>query len=178
MKAMVLENFGGPDMLKLHEIEDPVLGANEVRVSVQAGGICHHDVMHRAGMLPGAKTGVVLGHETAGEIVEVGSAVQTRKPGDRVVVYQRRFCGLCRNCLRGRQDMCKATGLPGVDTEGGYAEFVTVPEVSTFLIPASVGWAAAALSSCPIGTSIRALRGHRVMVLVQMQAGTLYAVRL
>ena len=159
MKAMVLENFGGPDMLKLHEIEDPVLGANEVRVSVQAGGICHHDVMHRAGMLPGAKTGVVLGHETAGEIVEVGSAVQTRKPGDRVVVYQRRFCGLCRNCLRGRQDMCKATGLPGVDTEGGYAEFVTVPEVSTFLIPASVGWAAAALSSCPIGTSIRALRG-------------------
>ncbi len=159
MKAMVLENFGGPDMLKLKDIEEPVLGPYDVRVSVQAGGICHHDVMHRSGALPGAKIGVVLGHETAGEIVEVGKGVRTRKLGDRVVVYQRRFCGICRNCLRGRQDMCKASGLPGVDTEGGYAEFVTVPEVLTFLIPDNVGWAAAALSSCPIGTSIRALRG-------------------
>ena len=94
MKAMVLENFGGPDMLKLKDIEEPVLGPYDVRVSVQAGGICHHDVMHRSGALPGAKIGVVLGHETAGEIVEVGKGVRTRKLGDRVVVYQRRFCGI------------------------------------------------------------------------------------
>jgi acryloyl-coenzyme A reductase len=159
MKAVVLQGFGNPEMLKIQEIETPQPGPEEVLVAVRAGGICHHDVMHRAGKLPGAKTNVVLGHETAGEIVDVGAAVTTRRKGDRVVVYQRRFCGTCRNCLRGRQDMCRATGLPGVDTEGGYAEYVAVPAAATFTIPDNLDWAAAALASCPIGTSVRALRG-------------------
>lgn len=159
MKAMVLEGFGGPGMLRLQEIAAPQPGPDEVLVAVRAGGICHHDVMHRSGKLPGAKIGVVLGHETAGEIVGVGASVRSRRVGDRVAVYQRRFCGACRNCLRGRQDMCRAMGLPGVDTEGGYAEYVAVPASVTFPIPDSLDWAAAALSSCPIGTSIRALRG-------------------
>lgn len=156
---MVLTAFGGPENLQLKELPTPTPAADEVLVAVQAGGICHHDVMHRAGKLPGAKVDVVLGHETAGEIVAVGPSVRSRKVGDRVVVYQRRFCGVCRNCLRGRQDMCRATGLPGVDTEGGYAQFVCVPAVATILVPEHLDWAAAALASCPIGTSIRALRG-------------------
>ena len=159
MKAVILEGFGGPDMLRVQDVATPEPGPGEVLVAVRAGGICHHDVMHRAGNLPGAKLGVVLGHETAGEIVAVGAGVSVRKAGDRVVVYQRRFCGVCRNCLRGRQDMCRASGQPGVDTEGGYAEYVAVPAAATFPIPDNLDWAAAALSSCPIGTSIRALRG-------------------
>jgi len=159
MKAVVLQGFGGPEMLQVREIDTPEAGPDEVLVAVRAGGICHHDVMHRSGKLPGAKVDVVLGHETAGEIVSVGAAVRTRRTGDRVVVYQRRFCGSCRNCLRGRQDMCRATGLPGVDTEGGYAEYVAVPASATFTIPDNLDWAAAALASCPIGTSVRALRG-------------------
>ncbi len=159
MKAMVLTSFGGPEALALRELPDPPLADNGVLVAVRACGICHHDVLHRAGKLPGAKTDVVLGHETAGEIVAVGAAVTTRRVGDRVVVYQRRFCGVCRNCLRGRQDLCRAEGLPGVDTEGGYAELVSVPAVSTILVPDSLDWASAALSCCPIATSIRALRG-------------------
>lgn len=159
MKAVVLTAFGGPDVLRVQELPVPKVKADEVLVAVRAGGICHHDLMHRAGKLPGAKTGVVLGHETAGEIVEVGAAVTSRKVGDRVVVYQRRFCGNCRDCLRGRQDMCRAIGLPAVDTEGGYAEYVCAPATSTVVVPDGIDWAAAALSSCPIGTSIRALRG-------------------
>jgi D-arabinose 1-dehydrogenase-like Zn-dependent alcohol dehydrogenase len=159
MKAVILQGFGGPDMLRVEEVATPKPGPGEVLVAVRAGGICHHDVMHRAGKLPGAKTGVVLGHETAGEIVALGEGVTARRVGDRVVVYQRRFCGVCRNCLRGRLDMCRAIGQPGVDTEGGYAEFVAVPAAATFAIPDNLDWAAAALSSCPIGTSIRALRG-------------------
>jgi acryloyl-coenzyme A reductase len=159
MKAIVLTAFGGPENLRLTELPTPAPGADEVLVAVQAGGICHHDVMHRAGKLPGAKLDVVLGHETAGEIVAVGPSVRSRKVGDRVVVYQRRFCGLCRNCLRGRQDMCRATGLPGVDTEGGYAQYVCVPAVSTIVVPEHLDWASAALASCPVGTSVRALRG-------------------
>lgn len=158
MRAILLTAFGGPEVLELKEVPMPVLADNEVLVAVKAGGICHHDVLHRAGKLPGAKVGVVLGHETAGEIVAVGDAVSSRKIGDRVVVYQRRFCGLCRDCLRGRQDMCRASGLPAVDTEGGYAEYIAAPAIGTHLVPEGVDWISAALSSCPIATSVRALR--------------------
>jgi acryloyl-coenzyme A reductase len=158
LKAIVLMAFGGPECLELRELPTPVVEPEQVLVAVRAAGICHHDVLHRSGKLPGARLGVVLGHETAGEIVAVGARVHSRKLGDRVVVYQRRFCGVCRNCLRGRQDMCRAEGLPGVDTEGGYAEFVAVPAVSTVVVPDGLDWTSAALSSCPIATSLRALR--------------------
>lgn len=157
MKAVVLRAFGGPEMLVQEERPSPVPQRNEVLVRVHACGICHHDVMHRAGRLPGAKVGVVLGHETAGEIVAVGDEVATDVLGLRVVVYQRRFCGQCADCLRGRQDLCRALSLPSVDTEGGNAEYVSVPLSSAIPIPDGVAYEAAALASCPIATSLRAL---------------------
>ena len=158
MKAVVIEAFGPPQNLRLHEFATPRPGRQDILVKVETAGVCHHDVLHRAGKLPGAKAGIVPGHETAGEVVAVGPDVTTHAAGDRVVVYQRRFCGQCRNCLRGRQDMCRALGAPAVDTEGGYAEFVCVPAAMGIKIPDGVDWAAAALSCCPIGTSLRALK--------------------
>ncbi len=158
MKAVVIEAFGGPDTLKVQERPTPKPEAGDILVKVEVAGVCHHDVLHRAGKLPGAKVGVVPGHETAGQIAAVGPGVMTHAVGDRVVVYQRRFCGQCRNCLRGRQDMCRALGAPAVDTEGGYAEFVCVPANMGIKIPDGVDWNAAALACCPIGTSLRALK--------------------
>lgn len=158
MLAVILESFGGPDALKVREVATPEPREGEILVRVRAAGVCHHDVLHRAGKLPGAKAGVVLGHETAGEVVKLGANVHTHRLGDRVVVYQRRFCGACRNCLRGRQDMCRAVGLPAVDTEGGYAEYVSVPAPMGIHVPAGMDWRAAALACCPIATSVRALR--------------------
>ena len=158
MRAIILEAFGGPDNLKTRDVATPTPGPGDILVKVHAAGVCHHDVLHRAGKLPGAKVGVVLGHETAGEVVGVGADVRTHKVGDRVVVYQRRFCGVCRSCLTGRQDMCRAVGLPAVDTEGGYAEMIAVPAAMGIPIPANVDWQSAALACCPIGTSLRALR--------------------
>ena len=158
MKAVVIEAFGAPDNLKVRDFPTPQPGAGDILVRVEMAGVCHHDVLHRAGKLPGAKAGVVPGHETAGEVVAVGADVVMHAPGDRVVIYQRRFCGECRNCLRGRQDMCRALGAPAVDTEGGYAEFVCVPANMGIKIPDGVDWIAAALSCCPIGTSVRALK--------------------
>ena len=157
MKAVVIEAFGPPQNLRLRDFPTPQPGGQDILVKVEAAGVCHHDVLHRAGKLPGAKAGIVPGHETAGEVIAVGPEVTTHATGDRVVVYQRRFCGQCRNCLRGRQDMCRALGAPAVDTEGGYAEFVCVPANMGIKIPDRVDWAAAALSCCPIGTSLRAL---------------------
>src|SRR3984893_143474 len=158
MKAIVIEAFGPPENLKVHDFPTPKPGSRDILVKIEVAGVCHHDVLHRAGRLPGAKAGVVPGHETAGQVVAVGGEGATHAVGDRVVIYQRRFCGQCRNCLRGRQDMCRALGLPAVDTEGGYAEFVCVPANMGIKIPDHVDWAAAALSCCPIGTSLRALK--------------------
>jgi len=158
MKAVVIEAFGPPQTLQVRDFPTPKPGPQDILVKVEIAGVCHHDVLHRAGKLPGAKVGVVPGHETAGEIVAVGPEVTTHAVGDRVVLYQRRFCGQCPNCLRGRQDMCRALGAPAVDTEGGYAEFICVPANMGIKIPDGVDWAAAALSCCPIGTSLRALK--------------------
>ena len=158
MKAIVFEAFGPPENLKVCDFPTPKPGSGDILVKVKVAGVCHHDVLHRAGKLPGAKAGVILGHETAGQVVAVGSDVTTHAPGDRVVIYQRRFCGQCRNCLRGRQDLCRELGAPTVDTVGGYAEFVCVPANMGIKIPDRVDWTAAALSCCPIGTSLRALK--------------------
>jgi acryloyl-coenzyme A reductase len=158
MKAVVIEAFGPPENLKVRDFPTPKPGAHDILVKVEVAGVCHHDVLHRAGKLPGAKAGVVPGHETAGQVIAVGHEVTTHTPGDRVVIYQRRFCGECRNCLRGRQDMCRALGAPAVDTEGGYAEFVCVRANMGIKVPDRVDWIAAALSCCPIGTSLRALK--------------------
>lgn len=158
MKAVVIEAFGAPDNLKVRERPAPQPGPGDILVRVETAGVCHHDVLHRAGKLPGAKAGVVPGHESAGEVIAVGANVATHAPGDRVVIYQRRFCGQCRNCLRGRQDLCRALGAPAVDTEGGYAELVCVPANMGIKVPDGVEWTAAALACCPIGTSVRALK--------------------
>lgn len=166
MQAVILESFGDPERLKVREVPTPEPREGEILVRVRAAGVCHHDVLHRAGKLPGAKAGVVLGHETAGEVVQLGAGVHTHRVGDRVVVYQRRFCGVCRSCLRGRQDMCRAVGLPAVDTEGGYAEYVSVPAEMGIHVPAALDFRAAALACCPIATSVRALRS-----VAQLQPG-------
>src|SRR5271169_1426795 len=158
MKTVVIKAFGSPENLKVRDFPTPKPGSHDILVKVEVAGVCHHDVLHRAGKLPGAKAGVVPGHETAGQVIAVGHEVTTHTPGDRVVIYQRRFCGECRNCLRGRQDMCRALGSPAVDTEGGYAEFVCVPANMGIKVPDRVDWIAAALSCCPIGTSLRALK--------------------
>ncbi|EHD19961.1 MULTISPECIES: alcohol dehydrogenase catalytic domain-containing protein [Brenneria] len=163
MKALVLQAFGEPHQLQLQEVPTPAAGPGEVLVRVHAAGVCHHDLLHRAGKLPGAQTGVVLGHEAAGEVVEVGAGVLQVARGARVVVYQRRFCGQCRNCLRGRQDLCRALGLPAVDTEGAYAEYLRVPAISVVELPAGLDYAPAALASCPIATSVRALYGEAAL---------------
>lgn len=160
MKAIVLKGFGGPEQLAVEEIPRPEPGPEDVLVRVEAAGICHHDLLHRAGKLPGAKTGVVLGHEVAGEVVEAGSSVRHLAVGSRVVGYQRRFCGTCRDCLRGRQDLCRALSLPAVDTEGAYAEYIRLPASAAIAVPNGVSYAQAALASCPIGTALRGLRAQ------------------
>jgi D-arabinose 1-dehydrogenase-like Zn-dependent alcohol dehydrogenase len=158
MKAVTFREFGGPQVLQVAEVDRPDPGPDDVLVRICAAGICYHDVLSRGGRIPG-KPGRILGHEIAGEIVAAGADVAPMRSGQRVVIYQRLFCGTCRYCLSGRQDLCRSSRVLGEDGGGGYAEFACVPARNAIPIPDGVEMAAAALAVCPIGTSVRATLG-------------------
>jgi D-arabinose 1-dehydrogenase-like Zn-dependent alcohol dehydrogenase len=141
MQAVTFRAFGGPEVLELAEVDRPEPGADDVLVRVHAAGICYHDVLSRAGRIPGGRPGGILGHEIAGEIVAVGGHVARERVGERVVIYQRLFCGVCRHCLSGRQDLCRNSRVLGEQGGGGLET------------------TAAALAVCPVGTSVRAALG-------------------
>jgi acryloyl-coenzyme A reductase len=159
MKAVTFREFGGPEVLELTEVDRPVPGADDVLVRIHAAGICYHDVLSRGGRIPGGKPGRILGHEIAGEIVAVGGNVPAGRVGERVAIYQRLFCGTCRHCLAGRQDLCRNSRVLGEQGGGGYAEFVCVPTRNALPIPSGLDMTAAALAVCPVGTSVRAALG-------------------
>jgi acryloyl-coenzyme A reductase len=159
MKAVCLCDVGGPEVLRVASVERPDPGPDCVLVRIVAAGICHHDVLARAGLVPGARKDQIPGHELAGEIAAVGSDVPVERIGQRVAIYQRIFCGCCRHCLAGRHDLCRDSHVIGDNGGGGYAEFTSVPAQNAIPIPDSVEFAAAALAACPIGTSVRAVLG-------------------
>src|SRR3979409_399902 len=96
MKAVTLRDSGPPGVLQATEVDRPEPGPEEVLVRVHAAGICYHDVLSRGGKIPGGRPGAILGHEIAGESAAVGEQVERSRVGERVVVYQRLFCGTCR----------------------------------------------------------------------------------
>ena len=110
MQAVTFSEFGAPDVLRATRVDRPEPGADDVLVRI-----------HAAGKIPGGHPGRILGHEIAGEIVAGGANVGSERIGERVVVYQRLFCGACRYCLRGRQDLCRNSRVLGESGGGGYA---------------------------------------------------------
>jgi acryloyl-coenzyme A reductase len=156
MKAVIVRDFGGPEVLELAEVDRPEPGVDDVLVRIHAAGICYHDVLSRGGKIPGGRPGRILGHEIAGEIVALGARVPAARLGERVVLYQRLFCGACRYCLAGRQDLCRNSRVLGEHGGGGYAEFACVPARNAIAIPDGLDMPAAALAVCPVGTSVRA----------------------
>lgn len=159
MKAVTFAEFGGPDVFKVTEIARPEPGPDDVLVAIHAAGICHHDLLSRAGRIAKDRPGRVLGHEIAGEIAAVGSNVAPSRIGTRVVVYQRLYCGICRYCVPGRHDLCRNSHVVGESGGGGYAQFTCVPERNVIPIPDGLDMNTAALAVCPIGTSVRAIIG-------------------
>src|ERR1700689_2224102 len=102
MDAILLSEFGGPEVLRAAKVEAPSFRADQMRVRVAACGVCGHDVLNRAGHFPGTPLPAVIGHEIAGTVEEVGALVRGFKAGDRVALLQRLACGRCRSCKEGR----------------------------------------------------------------------------
>jgi acryloyl-coenzyme A reductase len=159
MKAVTFSEFGGPSVLQATVVDAPVCGPDDVLVRIHAAGVCYHDVLSRGGKIPGGRPGRILGHEMAGDIVALGSHVAPGRIGERVVVYQRLYCGTCRYCLRGRHDLCRNSRVLGESGGGGYAEFACVPARNAIRMPDGLDMNAAALAVCPVGTSVRAALG-------------------
>jgi len=121
--------------VRLEEMPQPEVGAGEMLVKVVASGVCGSDVMEWYRI---RKAPCVLGHEIAGEIVEVGQGVERYKVGDRVFVSHHVPCNTCRYCLSGNHTVCETLHTTNFDP-GGFAEYIRIPEINvdrgTFVLP-------------------------------------------
>ncbi len=158
MKALVLNSGSDSPRMQLRDIPIPACGANDVLVRVAACGVCYHDVAVVEGTLRrGVKPEAVLGHEVSGIVEAVGDSVTTVAPGDRVVTTLTTFCGECRRCREGNEYRCLRGQGFGHALDGGFAQFMTVPDSCAIPIPDSVGLVQAALLACPIGVALSAI---------------------
>lgn len=160
VRAMVIDCYGGPEVLKEQEVPAPWPGPGEILVHVSACGVCFHDVLSRRGdMRRGMELPRIPGHEISGVVAEVGPLVQDFSPGDRVATTQRRYvCGICELCRGGRETLCRRKQFLGHECDGGYAQQVVVSAGTSVRIPDSVADADAAIAACAIGTGLNALR--------------------
>jgi propanol-preferring alcohol dehydrogenase len=155
MKAMVLRAFGQP--LELAEMPRPQVGPADVLVRVRACGIGLTVVNLLA--TPGRVTAYprIPGHEIAGDVVEVGAAVRTVKTGQRVTNHFYLTCGQCKHCRAGRETLClNQRGNIGAAIDGGYAQYVALPERNMVPIPDGVSYVDAAVASDAIATPYHA----------------------
>ena len=111
---------------------------DELLVAVKACGVCRTDLHVTEGDLPVHRPGVTPGHEVVGEVIEVGADAGSEfKTGDRVgIAWLRHTCGVCRFCVRGRENLCPGSRYTGWDADGGYAEFATAPSAYAHHLPA------------------------------------------
>src|SRR4051812_49497413 len=125
MKAAQISKPGGDWELVEREIPEP--GAGQVRVKVEACGICHSDVLVKDGLWPGIQYPRVPGHEIAGRIDAIGSDVVPWTKGQPVGVgWHGGHCFVCDPCRRGDFAMCVKRKITGIDFDGGYAEYLVV----------------------------------------------------
>ena len=155
MRAMVLEKFGAP--LKLKDVPMPKVGPNDalIRVRVCGAGLTVVIMIATPGRIKHYPR--IPGHEIAGEVVEVGSEVRTVKAGSRVTNHFYLTCGNCRYCRSGRETLCENfRGNVGNGCDGGYAEYVVLPERNLVAIPDGVTDLEAAVASDAIATPYHA----------------------
>ena len=125
-----------PNDLRVIDMEKPVIDAeNNVLVKIKASGICGSDVGIYHGTNAAATYPRVIGHEIVGEVVETGPGVKTRKAGDRVIIDQVTACGSCYACRKGRPNVCQHLAVRGVHIDGGYREYMAVPEKDCYPLP-------------------------------------------
>jgi D-arabinose 1-dehydrogenase-like Zn-dependent alcohol dehydrogenase len=157
MKAAQISKPGGDFEIVEREIPEP--GSGQVRIKVQACGVCHSDVLTKEGLWPGIQYPRVPGHEVAGMIDEVGAGVSAWKKGQRVGVgWHGGQDGTCRECRRGDFRNCRNLKICGISYDGGYQQYMVAPVEALVPIPDSLKDTEAAPLLCAGITTYNALR--------------------
>jgi D-arabinose 1-dehydrogenase-like Zn-dependent alcohol dehydrogenase len=162
MKAAQVPKPGADFEIVEREIPKP--GAGEVRIQVQACGICHSDVLTKEGQWPGIQYPRVPGHEVAGIIDEPGDGVSGWNKGQRVGVgWHGGHDGTCRACRRGDFRNCQNLKVPGISYDGGYQQYMVAPVEALVAMPESLGATEAAPLLCAGITTYNSLRHSGAM---------------
>src|SRR5229473_1675179 len=157
MKVAQVPKPGGDFEIVEREIPKPTRG--QVRIKIQACGICHSDVLTKDGGLPGIQYPRIPGHEVAGVIDELGESVSEWKIGQRVGVgWHGGHDGTCLSCRRGDFRNCRNLQIPGISYDGGYQQYMVVPVEALTAIPESLDAAEAAPLLCAGLTTVNSLR--------------------
>jgi S-(hydroxymethyl)glutathione dehydrogenase/alcohol dehydrogenase len=168
MRAAVLTEYNQP--LVIEELEDPPLGPRDVRVQIDASGVCHSDLTVQNGGVP-MPVPIILGHEGAGTVLEVGKEVSRVKPGDQVIASFIPACGICFHCLQDESNLCEkssemmisprgkradgsmAFGMTGLGT---FADLMTTDEASLVKVDTDLPAEQLALIGCGVTTGVGA----------------------
>src|SRR5215211_1738829 len=157
MKAAQISKPGGSWELVERDVPQP--GPGQVRLKVEACGICHSDVLVKEGLWPGIQYPRVPGHEVAGTIDALGDNVTAWNAGQRVGVgWHGGHCFVCDQCRRGDFAMCVNRKVTGIDFDGGYAEYMIAPATALAAIPDEVPAEEAGPFMCAGVTVYNALR--------------------
>lgn len=145
MKAIVIAQHGGPEVLRYIEVNDPVPGSAEVLVRVRAVALNHLDLWVRRG-LPGINIPLpqTPGSDIAGEVVKIGEQVSRVRVGQKVLLAPGLSCGQCAQCVSGADNHCRKYTLFGYMVAGGCAELVKSPEANVIPIPGDLSFEEAA----------------------------------
>lgn len=160
MHAVRIVELGRP--LQDCELAIPEPGFGEVRIRVEAAGICHSDAHYRAGTASVAFRPITPGHEIAGHIDALGAGVHDRALGERVALHYLVTCGRCDYCVRGLEQFCRSGRMLGKHLDGGYAQYTVAPARNAIPVADNVSSAAAAIMMCSTATAFHTLRKARV----------------
>jgi len=167
LKAVVMHQRGGPEVLRYEDYPTPEPGPGEVLVQVRACSLNHLDVFTRRGEQGRrVKLPHILGVETAGEVALLGEGVVDVHVGDRVVSGPGIWCGRCDFCRAGQENMCAERVIVGVDAHGGYAEYIKLPAYALASLPEGVSFEQGAATMVAFGTA-----WHMLVDRAKLQAG-------
>jgi S-(hydroxymethyl)glutathione dehydrogenase/alcohol dehydrogenase len=168
MKAAVLNQVGDTKLELRGDVSTVDVGPREIRIRVRASGVCHSDLSAMDGTLPALAPGII-GHEGAGEVVEVGDRVDHLAPGDHVIVTFVPPCGTCPNCRRGEPHLCPVHTIAAFTTPrfrvgetpvfgyaglGTFAEELVVPADGAVKVAEDIPFEIAALVACGVMTGV------------------------
>jgi NADPH:quinone reductase-like Zn-dependent oxidoreductase len=157
MRAAVFHEFGGPDVVRIEDVARPEPGPGEVRLRVAAAAMNHLDLWVRRGLPIRTTMPHIGGSDIAGTVDAVGHAVAGVASGARVVADPSLSCGECEWCRRGEEPLCTQYRILGEHTQGGFAEYVTVPARNLHAVPDGYPLEQAAAAPLVFLTAWRAL---------------------